>query len=187
MDFDQDVHTGQDGYVYTVCRRSTGLGVDDDFFLEPADGIILDSMPGPTGIVHAFQLVDGSSYTVILPVAIIGGDNDVGFAVTALGHGQSSDCAPDGGHIACEGGVCVFVPFRNGDANCLTSTNAIDAAIVLQHGAGLLSTLPCPDAADVDGNDIIDSRDAALILQYGAGLLAMLPPEECIAPRPEFC
>jgi TolB protein len=64
---------------------------------------------------------------------------------------------------------------RAGDVNCAGVTNAIDAAIVLQYGAGLIGTLPCEDDADVNGDGDIDSVDAALILQYTAGLLDSLP------------
>jgi hypothetical protein len=121
----------------------------------------------------------------ILPLSSIGGDRDFRFAIE-MSHADTYDCAPNGGNITCQNGACAFVPFRNGDANCVTGANAIDAAIVLQHSAGLLPTLPCPDAADVDGNSLIDSRDAALILQYVAGLIDQLPPIPCNAP-PEFC
>jgi hypothetical protein len=54
--------------------------------------------------------------------------------------------------------------------------NAIDAAVDLQYGAGLLRTLECPANADVNGDGQVNSLDAALVLQYAAGLLAHLPP-----------
>jgi hypothetical protein len=49
--------------------------------------------------------------------------------------------------------------------------NSIDAAIVLQFGAGLLHTLCNSALADVNHSGTVDSIDAALILQYGAGLI----------------
>ncbi len=62
-----------------------------------------------------------------------------------------------------------------GDVNCDGHVNSVDAALVLQNGAGLLASLPCPQNADVNGDGLSDSRDALLILQYTAGLIHSLP------------
>ena len=61
-----------------------------------------------------------------------------------------------------------------GDANCDGRVDSIDAAIVLQHNAGLVATVGCSQKADVNGDGRVDSRDAALILQYQAGLIPSL-------------
>jgi alpha-tubulin suppressor-like RCC1 family protein len=61
-----------------------------------------------------------------------------------------------------------------GDANCDHTVNSIDAALVLQRVAGLLSMLQCAAAADANHDGRVDSIDAALILQFVAGLLAHL-------------
>lgn len=63
-----------------------------------------------------------------------------------------------------------------GDVDCDGVVNSIDAALVLQLVAGLIGSLPCPDAADVNEDGLINSIDAALILQYVAGLIPSLPP-----------
>jgi alpha-tubulin suppressor-like RCC1 family protein len=63
----------------------------------------------------------------------------------------------------------------NGDVNCDENVNSIDAALVLQLGAGLLPSLECGEAADVNHDGSVNAIDAALILQHTAGLLPVLP------------
>lgn len=60
-----------------------------------------------------------------------------------------------------------------GDINDDGRTNAIDAALVLQHSAGLLDSLPNAASADVNNDDRINALDAALILQHAAGLIVL--------------
>ena len=62
-----------------------------------------------------------------------------------------------------------------GDVNCDQNVNSIDAALVLQLIAGLLSALDCEDDADVNQNGVVDSIDVAIMLQFIAGLVARLP------------
>lgn len=64
----------------------------------------------------------------------------------------------------------------DGDADCNGRATSIDAALILQRVAGLVTNLPCGPLADVNGDNRIDSIDAALVLQYVAGLLTHLPP-----------
>lgn len=63
-----------------------------------------------------------------------------------------------------------------GDVNCNMSANSVDAALVLQLTAGLLTTLNCQEAGDVNRNGDLNAIDVSLILQYTAGLLTSLPP-----------
>lgn len=63
-----------------------------------------------------------------------------------------------------------------GDSNCNGTVNAIDAALVLQHDAGLLGTIPCANLADANQNGTVNAIDATLILQFDAGFLEQLPP-----------
>jgi len=73
---------------------------------------------------------------------------------------------------------------RAGDVNCSDETDAIDAALILQLGAGLVDDLSCSGNGDVNGDGRIDAIDAALVLQFVAGLLDSLPPAG--APSPIF-
>ena len=61
-------------------------------------------------------------------------------------------------------------------ADCSATIDAIDAALVLQFVAGLIGSLPCQDAADVNADGIVNAIDAALVLQFVAGLIPGLPP-----------
>ena len=63
-----------------------------------------------------------------------------------------------------------------GDANCDDTVNVIDAAFILQFGAGLIGELPCADRADANQDGNVTAVDAALVLQFSAGLIGMLPP-----------
>ena len=62
-----------------------------------------------------------------------------------------------------------------GDVNCDYDVSSIDAALILQLTAGVVSFLFCEEAADVNGDGETTSIDAAIILQFTAGLLSTLP------------
>jgi hypothetical protein len=179
-DLSRDTGSRTDVHDRGRCDYRTGLGLDQlgesDWAYHGILARVYDVVgDGPSPPAAAYFLVDVSTVTFVVPRSSFGAGANAGFAVEML-DSSTYDCAPNSGHITCENGTCAFVPFRNGDADCVTGANAIDAAIVLQYGAGLLPTLACPEAADVNGNAVIDSRDAALILQFSAGLLAQLPP-----------
>ncbi len=61
-----------------------------------------------------------------------------------------------------------------GDVDCDGAVNSIDAALVLQLGAGLIPSLRCQEGADTNQDGTINAIDAALILQFDAGLIDSL-------------
>ena len=63
-----------------------------------------------------------------------------------------------------------------GDVNCDYDVTSIDAALILQLTAGVVSFLFCQESGDVDWDGDTTSVDAALILQFTAGLIPSLPP-----------
>jgi len=65
-----------------------------------------------------------------------------------------------------------------GDVNCDGQSNSIDAALVLQKTAGLVSSLACEEAGDVNDDGLLNAVDAALILQKDAGLISRFPREK---------
>jgi TolB protein len=69
-------------------------------------------------------------------------------------------------------------PRFRGDVSCRDKTNSIDAALVLQYDAALLSGLPCTEMGDVNTDHRIDALDALVILQLEAGLIEIIatPP-----------
>ncbi len=62
-----------------------------------------------------------------------------------------------------------------GDVNCDGRTDPVDAALLLQFGAGLVGSLACQQNADVNHDGAVNAIDAALVLQYSAGLISSLP------------
>ncbi len=88
--------------------------------------------------------------------------------------GDSMDTRGIGAEVNINGAGCADPGRLRGDANCNGTVNAIDSAIVLQIGAGLLGELSCSGNADVNRDGSISSVDAALILQFVAGLIRTL-------------
>ena len=68
------------------------------------------------------------------------------------------------------------MPTAFGDVNCDRTVTSIDAALILQYGAGLLGSLDCHGNADVNEDGVVNAIDAALILQHVAGLIGTMPP-----------
>ncbi|MDZ4278111.1 MAG: dockerin type I domain-containing protein [Dehalococcoidia bacterium] len=135
------------------------------------------------------QLGDGTTTDRHVPVDIV----SLGSGVTAVAAGSAHTCAVlDSDNVHCWGnnssgqigdGTSVdrHVPVpvlgfggATGDANCDATVDSIDAALLLQLDAGLVSSLDCPKNADVNEDGLTTSVDAALVLQFVAGLIPSL-------------
>jgi alpha-tubulin suppressor-like RCC1 family protein len=135
------------------------------------------------------ELGDGATSDSNVPVDVSG----LASGVASLGLGYNHSCAVlDGGGVRCWGrnqsgqlgdgttegssvpvevvGLGGAPPFP-GDVNCDKSVTSIDAALLLQLGAGLVAEVPCRENADIDSNGAINAVDAALVLQDAAGLI----------------
>jgi hypothetical protein len=62
-----------------------------------------------------------------------------------------------------------------GDSDCDSFVSSVDAALILQHTAGLIGRLRCTLSADVDRDGFVTAMDAALVLQGAAGLTEIGP------------
>lgn len=58
-----------------------------------------------------------------------------------------------------------------GDVNCNARTDAVDASLILQLDAHLVTTLPCQGSGDMNNDTRINSIDSSFILQSTAGLI----------------
>lgn len=63
-----------------------------------------------------------------------------------------------------------------GDVNDDGAVNSVDALLILQFDADLISAIANLESGDVNLNGRINAIDAALILQFEAGLIPVLPP-----------
>jgi hypothetical protein len=178
FDTDENPNTGYPGGFFFGCGATgAGLGVDASADLTAGYGSLVQiygAFVGPPGgeeeeEAYAVALFDETSFTLVIPLSLIGGDDGFSFAmyVSSL-FGPVTDCAPN------EGLIHSPEPIAAGDINCDGTTNAIDTAIILQMVAGLLPGVPCPWVGDVNGTGILGPIDASLILQFDAGLLPEL-------------
>lgn len=179
FDTDQDINTGFPSDFGYICQepgpfvplRPTDLGIETAVRMYGGSPLMIPiEHRFEPGSLFASALFDERSFTLVMPLAAVGGDDsfDFGISVGSFFSGPS-DCAPNAGFISSPTGATTL-----GDASCDSAVDAIDAALILQFSAGLLSNLPCPGGGDVNGDGEVTSIDAALVLQFTAGLLSSL-------------
>lgn len=69
--------------------------------------------------------------------------------------------------------ICKYVLY--GDVNRDGSVGPLDASLILQYDAMLITSLECQKAGDVNLDGKVASLDASLVLQYDAMLITALP------------
>jgi uncharacterized protein YkwD len=70
-----------------------------------------------------------------------------------------------------EFGGALDVQIVGGDVDCNGRIDPIDATLILQRAAGMVTSLPCGSRADADGSGSVDATDALVVLQHYAGLI----------------
>ena len=89
----------------------------------------------------------------------------------AIGIGRAQDA--DGyWYLVMDVGGVVDASIAGGDVDCNGRVDTVDASLILQRAAGLVTALDCETEADADSSGTVDATDALLVLQYAAGLVS---------------
>ncbi|OGO50033.1 MAG: hypothetical protein A2148_02980 [Chloroflexi bacterium RBG_16_68_14] len=181
FDIDADRTTGWESWI---CGAPINMGVDFNVYMYGGSGILVPIYPyypyyeeplpppEPGNEPYALALFDGTSFTLIIPLSALGGDDTFNFAMNVGGPFMgATDCVPNGGFIHSP------TPAAAGDVNCDGLVNSIDTMLILQLFARLVPSLPCQYVGDVNQNGGVGPIDAVLILQYDSGMLRSLPVE----------
>ena len=169
-----------------------------DITYDPAVVSVADCEPEEGGVCNAAYTADsvritGASASGVEGETVLGtitfecGDAEDTSALT-LAVSVFADSTPgdptDITETASNGSVeCAVAPPTNtpttpakacGDVNDDGQVNSVDASLILQLKAGLISSLVNEESGDVNGDGNLTSVDAALILQLDAGLIPSL-------------
>ncbi len=174
--------TAQDVFLETTGRDALCFGPEAEDLLDSVISFACGStgaVPGPVGDGLLATLVFSTSCagTSLLPFAPLAADDLFVDAVSLSDElANQHKVTAVGGVLHVTSAVPCAAATTVGDASCDETVNAIDAALILQSVAGLLSPLPCEENGDANQNGSVDAIDAALVLQFVAGLVANLPP-----------
>ena len=90
----------------------------------------------------------------------------------AIGVGRAYNRGSDSGwYWVTDFGGVADTTISGGDVDCDGKIDSVDATLILQASAGMVSSLRCAAQADVDRSGTVDAADALLVLQYVAGLV----------------
>ncbi len=173
IDIDLDGKT-LTGLASRLCAGGELLGYEAYLSFEWRSGQLLDMYSEELSSderrrLSAVALFEGRVVTFVAP-AVMFADDAYHFVLQVNDQDDADrDCAPNRGFYS--------TAQQLGDASCDGQATVIDAALVLQFDARLISELGCREVADANGDGTISSIDAALILQFGAGLIDVLPGE----------
>ena len=180
FDTDENPDTGFRGELDFTCPDPTGLGVEFEVFMFGGGLLVPIFQPfGPRGEDFAFALFDENSFSLIIPLSALGGDDSFDFALSVGSYfAGPTDCAPNGGSIRSPSPPPPPPPpppaAIPGDVDCDGSVTIVDAELIAQLIVGL-AQLACPDNADVDESGSVTITDAQLIAQLVAGRIDSLP------------
>jgi hypothetical protein len=138
--------------------------VDDPGYVKVGCGTLGPTPPGPQGSGEIATLTFATLQT---------GTSEKAFASVGLADPLGSDIPARSvdGNVEVTSAATPTPAGRPGDVNCDGEVDSIDAALILQYGAGLIGSLPCQQNGDVNGDGSVDAIDAALVLQFVAGLI----------------
>lgn len=88
----------------------------------------------------------------------------------AAGIGRAHNAAGYWFWVLDVGGV-VDTRVAGGDVDCNGRVDTLDASLILQRAAALVTELSCDTEADADSSGAVDATDALLVLQHAAGLV----------------
>jgi hypothetical protein len=157
-----DVHYNPEVVTLLECSPEHG-GICNAEFAENAARVTGVSVFGLTGDSSLARLVFGCKKV---------GSSDLALSLDVLADATVGGPQPIDAALSHGGVTCTEEPAKLlGDADCNGELSAIDATLILQYGAKLIDSVPCPDSADVNGDGAINAIDAAIVLQIVAGLL----------------
>ncbi|MGH9196890.1 MAG: thrombospondin type 3 repeat-containing protein, partial [Acidimicrobiia bacterium] len=181
FDIDEASTTGYTSSVDFICPDRAGIGVERTLSMSSVSGGF--ATISPTGDLVPV-IFDTNSFTAVIPISALGGDNAFNLAMVLGTLAEATDCAPNGGSIHSPDGSIVPAPPPDSDGdgisdpfdNCPFSFNP-DQADGDGDGRGDICD-NCPTAAnpdqldsDFDGQgDVCDAtpRHDLAIIKLGA-------------------
>jgi hypothetical protein len=102
FDTDEDATTGDAPIVDQLCSDSAGMGVDATLDLFTVSDGAATIFPGDENVAVSF---DGNSFTAVIPLSALGGDDAFNFAMVLGTSDEPTDCAPAGSIHSPDGSV----------------------------------------------------------------------------------